>query len=78
MSTQQRKRCPNCQSLHTKKQGSYFIKTSAYWGKRQRKIQRYYCFNCQSTFSKRAEPKGYEPMLVLKAADLYFKRIYYF
>ena len=67
-----RKRCPNCQSLHTKKQGCYKISASTLWGKKQRKIQRYYCLDCQSTFSKRAEHKGYQPSLVLKAADLYF------
>ena len=67
-----RKRCTKCQSLHTKKQGSYLVEASACWGKRKRKIQRYYCFDCQATFSKRAEPKRCEPALVRKAADLYF------
>ena len=74
-----RKRCPNCQSLHTKKQGCYKINASTLWGKRQRKIQRYYCLDCQSTFSKRAEHKGYPPSLVLKAADNFMSdRIRYF
>ena len=70
-----RKRCPRCGSLNTQRYGSYLARTSSSWGKRQRRIQRYYCLDCQTSFSERAESKGtkrYEPSLILKAADLYF------
>ena len=70
-----RKRCPGCDSLNTQRYGSYLAKTSSCWGKRQRRIQRYYCLDCQTSFSERVESKStkrYEASLILKAADLYF------
>jgi len=70
-----RKRCPYCKLLNTQKHGSYQTKAITVQGKRQRKIQRYYCLNCSKWFSQRAGSKRtrrYEPSLILKAADLYF------
>jgi len=70
----EKKRCPVCQSLNTEKHGSfrsYSLKAS---GKRQHKIQRYYCLNCHRSFSKRTGVKGTkrcEPSLIFKAANLY-------
>jgi transposase-like protein len=70
-----RKRCPYCKSLNTQRRGSYQTNATTIHGKRQRKIQRYYCLNCRKWFSHRVNSRKmrrYEPSLVLKAADLYF------
>ena len=70
-----RKRCPHCKSLNTQRRGSYQTHATTIQGKRQRKIQRYYCLSCRKWFSHRVNSKRtrrYEPSLVLKAADLYF------
>ena len=70
-----RKRCPKCQSIHTQRYGSYQIKSLKASGKRQRGIQRYYCLDCDTSFSERARSghtNRYESSLILKAADLYF------
>lgn len=69
------KLCPGCGSLNTQKRGSYSAKTVASWGKRQRRIQRYWCLDCHKWFSEKAgikSTKRYESSLILKAADLYF------
>ena len=70
-----KKLCPGCGSLNTQRRGSYSAKTVASWGKRQRRIQRYWCLDCHKWFSEKAgikSTKRYEPSLILKAADLYF------
>jgi len=70
-----KKRCPNCRSINTQRYGSYRTKSLRASGKRQRRIQRYYCLDCHTSFSERAEAKStkrYEPSLILKIADLYF------
>lgn len=70
-----KKRCPNCRSINTQRCGSYRTKSLRASGKRQRRIPRYYCLDCHTSFSERAEAKStkrYEPSLILKTADLYF------
>jgi transposase-like protein len=71
----QKKRCPNCRSINTQRRGSYRTESLKASGKRQRRIQRYYCLDCHKWFSERSGAKNtkrYEPSLILKAAELYF------
>jgi len=67
-----RKRHPRCGSLNTQRRGSYSARVLTSRGEWQRKVQRYYCLDCHTSFSERAEfkaTKRYEPFLILKAAD---------
>jgi len=71
----EKKKMPRRGSFNTKRHGTYSSIAFTSCGERQRRIQRYYCLNCHTSFSERAGSKGtkrYKPSLIFKAADLYF------
>ncbi len=47
----QKKRCPNCDSLNTKKKGYIFSERTTNRGKIKVKTQRFYCKDCQISFT---------------------------
>lgn len=52
----EKKRCPKCQSLETKKHGYINSKILSVRGLQKRKTQRFFCKNCQTSFTS----KGYD------------------
>ena len=53
----EKKRCPNCSSLNTKKNGFIYSRVISFRGKVKRKTQRFYCKNCLSSFTNVGKDK---------------------
>jgi transposase-like protein len=47
----EKKRCPNCHSLKSKKKGFHYSNTQTIRGQQRRKTQRYYCNDCGTNFT---------------------------
>ena len=53
----EKKRCPNCGSLNTKKNGFIYSRVISFRGKVKRKTQRFYCKSCLSSFTNVGKDK---------------------